>query len=355
MQARHSRGFTLIELLVVVAIFGVLIALLLPAVQAARRSARRTECINNLKQIGLALHNYHNSHGAFPLGSVLSRSSLSPGATGYGGSTWSTHAQLLGHLELQAVYNACNFSVSSGHGLGGPINETARNTRLNVFLCPSDNLAGLRHSNSYYASVGATTKPSTRRVTGLFGHDTPKHNAIACKISMITDGSSNTIAFGEGLVADDHWSTEMRRNQIARCSAARSARTYNVRLNPKKILAALTACTTRASKYQRTPPSSKAGKQTRGNNWSTGTCGTTLFNTVVPPNSRQYNWSTCDGNESTALGNSEFVNATSNHSDGCNFLFADGSVHFLKTSINGKVYWTLGTKAGSELIDPKSF
>ncbi len=90
-------------------------------------------------------------------------------------------------------------------------------------------------------------------------------------------------------------------------------------------------------------------------NWINGNCGLTLFNTVVPPNSQQYNWGTCTGQGSVWVANSQFVNATSNHSGGCNFLFADGSVHFLKSSINIRTYWALGTKAGGEVISSNSY
>ncbi len=138
MKTHHRRAFTLIELLVVIAIIGVLIALLLPAVQAAREAARRAQCTNNLKQIGLAMHNYHSAMGSFPLGSILARSSVST----YGGNKWSVHSQLLAFMEQKAIYNALNFSVSPNNGMGGPMNRTGRITRINTFLCPSDGLAG---------------------------------------------------------------------------------------------------------------------------------------------------------------------------------------------------------------------
>src|ERR1700756_5037566 len=105
---RFHRGFTLIELLVVIAIIAVLIALLLPAVQAAREAARRAQCVNNLKQIGVALHNYENSIGSFPPGALTSPSTSNPAANAY---SFSAHARVLSFLEQQSLYNAANFFV----------------------------------------------------------------------------------------------------------------------------------------------------------------------------------------------------------------------------------------------------
>ncbi|MHC5541104.1 DUF1559 family PulG-like putative transporter, partial [Singulisphaera rosea] len=135
---RTRRGFTLIELLVVIAIIAVLIALLLPAVQAAREAARRIQCTNNLKQIGLGLHNYHQTNDCFPPGFFRQRNSK--GAL-VGNEDFSTHARMLPFVEQQALYNAANFSIGCYNDpVVDEVNSTVTQTRVSAFLCPSSPL-----------------------------------------------------------------------------------------------------------------------------------------------------------------------------------------------------------------------
>src|SRR4051794_33258810 len=126
---RHApRAFTLIELLVVIAIIAVLIALLLPAVQSAREAARRSQCVNNLKQFGLAIHNYESAAGGLPWGHGY-----------FGWDDWSAHALLLPSLEQTARYNAINFASRGGAATpGNALNLTVQKTTVTLFLCPSD-------------------------------------------------------------------------------------------------------------------------------------------------------------------------------------------------------------------------
>ena len=159
---RSRRGFTLIELLVVIAIIAVLIALLLPAVQAAREAARRMQCVNNLKQIGLGLLNYEQAIGSFPIGSSANLFSINPNVYA-GPHGLSAHAQMLPFLELTALYNSINmcFGVAAGQVPAGPINSTAYSTKVTLFMCPSDPNA--RSSWASDPGPRATTRaPSAR-------------------------------------------------------------------------------------------------------------------------------------------------------------------------------------------------
>jgi prepilin-type N-terminal cleavage/methylation domain-containing protein len=147
----RRHGFTLIELLVVIAI----IAVLLPAVQAAREAARRSSCVNNLKQIGLALHNYHQTYDIFPMGSSKNLDTLTTYAPDHG---LAAHAQILGFLGESTLYNALNFNFGiDASSVGGPAQSTVYLSRVRGYLCPSDPNAGVSQMNSYYDSVGTTT------------------------------------------------------------------------------------------------------------------------------------------------------------------------------------------------------
>jgi len=216
MRSASKRGFTLIELLVVIAIIAVLIGLLLPAVQAAREAARRAQCVNNLKQIGLSLHNYQSATNSFPLGATLAYGTT-PGSSNdlTSWNDWSAHAQLLQYIEGGTIFNACNFSLApEWNGLPGyAANSTATNTKINSFACPSDPNAGqqsatgasLGSNNSYMGSMGTatigypeatTSVANARQSSGLFAYQR------SYDIASVTDGTSNTVAFSE-VIADD--------------------------------------------------------------------------------------------------------------------------------------------------------
>ena len=145
MSRLKTRGYTLIELLVVMAIIGLLIALLIPAVQAAREAARRSQCTNNLKQIGLALHQYHLSLGAFPLGKSVANVEVGEVS---GWRDWGAQALMLPYLEQTPLYNSINFEWSNRAVTAKAVNSTAFNVRLKNYLCPSDRISRRARASS---------------------------------------------------------------------------------------------------------------------------------------------------------------------------------------------------------------
>ena len=164
----RRRAFTLIELLVVIAIIAVLIALLLPAVQAAREAARRSQCVNNMKQIGIALHNYHDSQGSFPMGSGNCLISTAAPFNQYQSKQGlSAHTAILPQMELTTMYNAINFDFGTDETTTDfytAANTTVSTSQVQGFVCPSDQYAGelltngyTSATNSYFASVGTST------------------------------------------------------------------------------------------------------------------------------------------------------------------------------------------------------
>ncbi len=347
MNVRVKRGFTLIELLVVIAIIAVLIALLLPAVQAAREAARRAQCVNNLKQIGLGLHNYHQSNDKFPLGGSCNQGSQ--GCTGLWNGV-SAQAQMLSYMEQAQIYNAINFSIAGPGGTPAGNtnqNQTAWVTKINTFLCPSDGNAGtaqanngLININSYVGSMGTTSISYSSTSTGLFSYG-------ACYgIRDVTDGTSNTVAFSEMLVGDNSNTPAKRTNGVMSTGAPGYADVNTVGVTALQS-GALATCTT---SYLTGTLNNSVGCL-----WFVGTMGDSMFNTIVPPNSTQYRWGACKGGGGGWAEGMNYANASSNHSGGTNVLMADGSVRFVKTSINMYTWWNLGTRANGEVVDASAF
>jgi len=379
------RGFTLIELLVVIAIIAVLIALLLPAVQAAREAARRSQCVNNLKQIGLALHNYHQTNDRFPMGQTRAAHTLNY-TGGYAGWTeWGAQAMLLPYMEQAAIYNAINFNYCGGYDYGSFANGTAWTTIINSFLCPSDGNAGNGRpgigtgtpaTNSYRASVGTSTAPywsNTFNAPGYGGCGSDPFNIsggqpgcqaqsngmftywVPYGLRDCTDGSSNTVAFSETLATDaGPVSPTKRIYGVTGVSSAVPGEAPNIAQLPlATTLAALNACTTA---YQQGAASNSNISLVPGVRWGWGATTISMFHTVVPPNSKQYAWNSCRDQCGGCGGDdSIFSNAQSNHSGGVNTLMSDGSVRFVKDSINMQTWWAIGTRAGGEVVDANSY
>ncbi|OJW13704.1 MAG: prepilin-type N-terminal cleavage/methylation domain-containing protein [Planctomycetales bacterium 71-10] len=355
LKSAHRRGFTLIELLVVIAIIAVLIALLLPAVQAAREAARRAQCVNNLKQIGLAAHNYQQGVGSFPMGATKAPV-FAPGdadTAGGGWSAWSAQALLLPYMEQTAIYNSINFSWSCEqyNSLSWAINSTAYNTKINSLLCPSDGNAGKINICSYGASQGTTTfnyldpATGTGQSSGLFTY----HRSY--DIADCTDGTSNTIAFAEQLVGDGA-GTALKRGNATGNSGGGGGQAGN-RLDVSGMLVQIKADMVQCDTWFRAP-----GGQTnnRGGHWATGITGATILNTVVPPNGGgQSLWGACRMDCCVNAQHAHYINATSNHSGGVNVALGDGSVRFVKDSIAFPTWWALGTRAGGEVVSSDSY
>ncbi|HEY2155463.1 MAG TPA: DUF1559 domain-containing protein [Isosphaeraceae bacterium] len=363
MKLRNRRAFTLIELLVVIAIIAVLIALLLPAVQAAREAARRAQCVNNMKQMGLAIHNYHSVNDVFPMGAS---SAIYTAALDYNvKQNLSLHAAILPFVEQVQIYNALNFSWGCEDNtaiLCYAINSTGTNAQIKVYVCPSDPNAGIpdhngtSNTNNYYGCVGTTTtfsmigsnapyanlnvKSINMPTTGLFAFQAS--NSIATCI----DGTSNTIAFAEAVVGNQNLQAKQKRIGLTGVGGLQQYEAFDISANPANALAALAVCATAWN-------AGNAPDDQRGENWAHGCMCMTLFNTVGTPNFGGDQWNYCSRIASGAR--SDINNADSYHSGGVNVAMADGSVRFVKDSVNLRTWMALGTKGNGEVISSDSY
>ena len=344
------RGFTLIELLVVIAIIAVLIALLLPAVQMAREAARRTQCRNNLKQIGLALHNYHSTHQVFPFGKGADYRLVLPGIPVY--PRWSTHALILPELEYGSLYNAINFSFPpETPGMGGVVNFMPAYTNPNgvnaiesryaieTFFCPSDflpNNPGWPGQNNYAGNQGgwlcdrsdvpaaATDNSPTELQTGVL------YYLSRVRIADIVDGTANTAMFSEKIRGQG---IPDKSDMFVMPHQTSMANTFQVCSNINVNTA--------------TPLTSKWGWS-----WVMGENCCTLYNHVAGPNKI-----TCGGTgfPGTMTNMAMQVPPSSRHPGGVNVLMCDGAVHFISDNVDLDTWRALGTRRAQEVISNNSY
>jgi prepilin-type processing-associated H-X9-DG protein len=337
----------LIELLVVIAIIAVLIALLLPAVQAAREAARRSQCTNNLKQIGLGLHNYHATNDCFPMANGINNP--------VDNSNWhgpSVLTFLLNNMEQQAMFSAFNFNEGSVIGASSDYtvhNSTVFLSSISTFLCPSDNASSgpFKYGTNYDCSIGPqfnfnwSGRTSSGAGIGLFV------DRMSFGVRDCTDGTTNTIAFGEGLVGDN---TAVLFNgaEYYNCtpwpSGGDGSGISMTMIDPSGI--------TNYQKYVTACNNSKKSNSGQSNDrnsyWCSGRMAQgPITSTILTPNSTNAD---CDNDSGSGM-----FAFRSKHPGGVNALFADGSVKFIKSSINQQTFWALGTKANGEVIDASSY
>jgi prepilin-type N-terminal cleavage/methylation domain-containing protein/prepilin-type processing-associated H-X9-DG protein len=335
-----QRAFTLIEVLVVVAIIAVLIALLLPAVQSAREAARRLQCTNNLKQIGLALHNYENANGAFPP-CYLEVFATPTSTKSFYKSEWSVIARISPFLELGPLYSAINFEMT----YDDPTNLTASELSISSLNCPSDPgpvaLADGKGGNEGTMSYG--NLEGDWYVWWLNG---PQNRSafspnFSRRFAQFTDGLSNTMVFGESQIS--HY-------QLRKCRSDGGMTPYSIpdtSQSPALIQSmAPPVCTESATAHQ---------KWANGKVFFNGVTTALTPNTKVllPGDPHPYDLVTHDENQ----GGPTFaaLTADSYHPGGVNCLMGDGSVRFVKDSINGQAWRALGTIAGGEVVSSDAY
>ncbi len=354
------RGFTLIELLVVIAIIAVLIALLLPAVQAAREAARRAQCVNNLKQIGLAIHNYVSSYNVLPPGRVNTH------VAGQG-DCWGAYAELLPQLEQSQIFNSFNFNLPPDTDPTTTVavaNMTGFMNNINTLICPSDpspttfvqiggGFYGVHNYNMCTGSNYSANQVPTGTLAGILPNGLFFENS-SVSFAAITDGTSSTVAVADTI-----------RSTAGSPSGANSLLFFQA--NPLSGFVITgdnktvgPPITSDADYQSMCLTSSPAGFQaTRGVRWHYGAPGHSLFNTRRAPNDKGYdcrgglpqsnmsdpNWSYLSLN----------VTARSQHSGGANALLCDGHVQFIKNTISVPVWQSLGSRNGGEIVGSDAF
>ncbi|TWT35820.1 hypothetical protein KOR34_07140 [Posidoniimonas corsicana] len=353
---RPTRAFTLVELLVVIAIIGALIAMLLPAVQSAREAARRTSCKNNLKQLGLALLNHHDTHRGFPVNQTSS-GRQEGGDCGAGYYSWQT--RILPFIEEGTLYDSIDFdaNMSGNCSSGAPIdashpNAAAAATVIEGFLCPSDavthdNATIMGSSNpasdSYAANAGWPSpatgydgeRPSPGAYNGLIGLVNPGspaswHPKGRVSLRRVTDGASNTAAIAERLIQTGATLEAVR-------NAPEQLKSYHVTASARTLSMLQDRCGAGSTH------SDPVASAYLGRAWISGWAPTgPTYMHLNPPNTHHCHFQNLDPNGDFA------VTPTSHHPGGVNVVMADGHVEFINDDVSPRAWWALGSRDGGE-------
>lgn len=341
------RGFTLVELLVVIAIIGILIALLLPAVQAAREAARRMQCSNHLKQLGLALHNYHDAYKAFPVNAVYGSKYASYTSNG-GYPRLSGLVVLAPFMEAQSIYEGIMEATTTGAqgSENNKANTTAWYEQITTLRCPSDGRTrqdrgteeGTAMTNyvfsqgdwpdlhCYRGNGPSSTNPERANPPAAFQRN-PRGVFVGVAAGWkntggVTDGTSNTIAMSEKVIGDGGGGVG---SPIKLGMALAQNGIVDHAGDPTTVLALFCNSTSvRNGKYYAVNATYEVG----GIRWADGICAFTSFNTLLPPNA-----------PSCSQGSAEeraILSATSNHTGGVNAVRFDGSVDFISDTVSAQ-------------------
>ena len=366
---RERSGFTLVELLVVIAIIGILIALLLPAVQAAREAARRSQCTNNLKQLGVAVHNYHDTYKSFPF--------LCGGTGGWPDNGFGTYntmtptstsayrlsgfVSLLPYIEQSAVYDMSSGNNFSPGGWCNVANSPVY-AKIPAFFCPSDLNADKsdRGSRNYMMSMGDWTMQhhdasrGRENPRGPFGIIRHANSGYCYDFADVVDGLSNTAAFSERAVGDnmaDFYGGFSNSAGVFAGVTGGAAMLPIVPLECKNV---------GVVNFKYSAPDNGGADSLTGRFWSDGSSVSSGFNTILPPNSPS-----CAAMDATAVESRIIAPPTSYHPGGANVCMADGSVQFISETIdsgdltlglvesgrsNYGVWGALGSRAGREVV-----
>jgi prepilin-type N-terminal cleavage/methylation domain-containing protein/prepilin-type processing-associated H-X9-DG protein len=332
----RRRAFTLIELLVVIAIIAVLIGLLLPAVQKVREAAARMKCSNNLKQLGLALHNYEGVYGKLP----PLYPGVAPGSTAFNYKyTWSVLAQLNPYLEQTNIYNSMDLQQPMYDASNNitAANKFAVVQKVGLFLCPSDR--GVPVSSAYGVTDMGPTNYVACHGSGLSGGGYGSPIAAdgifiavnGIRITDITDGTSNTAAMSESILGDG---AEIASTQPGDERVAYKYLGYTGTL-PNDTNCAGT-------------PSSWNGYNRRGFMWASGEARCVSYNHYYTPNAKNFD---CVANDPTVTYISVgYRAARSKHTGGVNVLLGDGSVRFVSDTVSPTTWRSLSTRMGGEVV-----